>query len=125
MSKLFILSKNKIKLCISKYMDIVYFQRWKKATQYPCTLLNTQKRNEKIIVSLTSFPGRIHLVHKTIQTILLQSVKPDLIELWLAKEQFPNLEKDLPSELIELTQFGLNIRGVMIIGHLKNLFLHC
>lgn len=51
------------------------------------------KRNEKIIVSLTSFPGRIHLVHKTIQTILLQSVKPDLIELWLAKEQFPNLEK--------------------------------
>lgn len=109
MSKLFILSKNKIKLCISKYMDIVYFQRWKKATQYPCTLLNTQKRNEKIIVSLTSFPGRIHLVHKTIQTILLQSVKPDLIELWLAKEQFPNLEKDLPSELIELTQFGLNI----------------
>ena len=90
MLKLFIPLKNKIKLYISKSMDIVYSQRWKKATQYPGTLLNTKKRNDKIIVSLTSFPGRIHLVHKTIQTILLQSIKPDLVELWLAKEQFPN-----------------------------------
>lgn len=84
-------------------------QRWKIATQHPCKLLNKQKRKEEIIVSLTSFPGRIHLVHKTIQTILLQSVKPDLVELWLAKEQFPNYEKDLPNELTNLIQYGLKI----------------
>lgn len=109
MSKLLIASKNSIKYFISKCMDFVYLQRWKIATQHPCKLLNKQKRKEEIIVSLTSFPGRIHLVHKTIQTILLQSVKPDLVELWLAKEQFPNYEKDLPNELTNLIQYGLKI----------------
>ena len=109
MSKLLIASKNSIKYFISKCTDFVYLQRWKIATQHPCKLLNKQKRKEEIIVSLTSFPGRIHLVHKTIQTILLQSVKPDLVELWLAKEQFPNYEKDLPNELTNLIQYGLKI----------------
>lgn len=63
----------------------------------------------EIIVSLTSFPGRIHIVYKTIYTIMHQTVKPQKIILWLSKQQFINLEKDLPKELIELKKYGLTI----------------
>ena len=67
------------------------------------------KREKKVIVSLTSFPERINIVIKTIKTLLTQTMKPDEIILWLAPEQFQNLEKDLPKELLDLKQFGLTI----------------
>ena len=67
------------------------------------------KRNEQVIVSLTSFPERINIVTKTIKTLLTQTVKPDELILWLAPEQFPNREKDLPQELLELQKYGLTI----------------
>ena len=67
------------------------------------------KREEKVIVSLTSFPQRINIVAKTIKTLLNQTMKPDDVILWLAPEQFPNLEKDLPQELLDLKQYGLTI----------------
>ena len=72
-------------------------------------LNTTEKRDEKIIVSLTSFPKRINKVWICISTILRQSVKPDVVELWLSKEQFPNEEKDLPENLLELKEQGLSI----------------
>ena len=67
------------------------------------------KREEKVIVSLTSFPERINTVVKTIKTLLNQSMKPDEVILWLAPEQFPNKEAELPKELLDLRQFGLTI----------------
>jgi len=66
-------------------------------------------RKIPLVVSLTSFPERINTVIKTIKTLLNQTVKPDVIVLWLAPEQFPNRENDLPKELIELQKFGLTI----------------
>ena len=62
-----------------------------------------------IIVSLTSFPERINIVVKTIKTLLTQTMKPDMVILWLAPEQFPNKENDLPKELLDLREFGLTI----------------
>lgn len=67
------------------------------------------KREERVIISLTSFPQRINIVVKTIKTLLNQTMKPDDVILWLAPEQFPNLEKDLPQELLDLKHFGLTI----------------
>ena len=64
---------------------------------------------EKIVVSLTSFPQRINIVVKTIKTLLTQTKKPDVVLLWLAPEQFPNGEADLPQELLDLKQYGLTI----------------
>lgn len=64
---------------------------------------------EPVIVSLTSFPQRINIVVKTIKTLLTQTMKPDMVILWLAPEQFPNGEKDLPDELLDLKQYGLTI----------------
>lgn len=69
--------------------------------------LNKQKRDIKIIASLTSFPARIDCVHLAIKSIMLQTVKPDRIVLWLAEEQFPN--KKLPDSLTNLIPHGLEI----------------
>ncbi len=63
----------------------------------------------KVIVSLTSFPQRIKEVHLCIKTLLNQTYKPDAVILWLAQEQFPNREKDLPDKLLKLRNNGLTI----------------
>ena len=60
------------------------------------------KKNEKILVSLTSYPTRIKTVNQTIETLINQTFKPDKIVLWLAEEEFPNKENDLPEELLNL-----------------------
>lgn len=69
--------------------------------------LNTKKREETYIVSLTSFPTRINDIWITIETILRQSFKADKVILWLAEEQF--LDKKLPESLTKLTERGLTI----------------
>lgn len=70
---------------------------------------STSPHTPELIVSLTSFPGRINTVHKTINTILQQTERPDRVILWLAEEQFPNKNNDLPNELLNLQQHGLEI----------------
>lgn len=99
--------KKYVKITMSIVCNVYYNRKWNKVNG---NCLNQSKREEEIVVSLTSFPGRIHIVHKTIQTILMQSkVKPDQVILWLATEQFPNKEKDLPNSLLLLRDFGLQI----------------
>lgn len=79
-----------------------------KHTGLPLNVLNTEKRNEKIIVSLTSYPGRIDVVHLTIKSLMLQTYKPDRIVLWLAETQFP--DHKLPEKLLLLCNKGLEIK---------------
>lgn len=74
-----------------------------------------------IVVSLTSYPGRISTVHETIESILNQSFKPKTLVLWLAKEQFPNLERDLPHVLLQLKNKGLSIEWCEDIRSFKKL----
>lgn len=69
--------------------------------------LNIEPRNETYIVSLTSFPARIHDIWITIEMILRQSFKPDKVILWLAQEQFP--DRKLPKSLTNLVKRGLTI----------------
>lgn len=64
----------------------------------------------RLIVSLTSFPARIKTVSYTIESILLQKKKANMVLLWLGYDKFPNKEKDLPKRLLRLTQFGLTIK---------------
>lgn len=75
----------------------------------------------ELVVSLTSFPARIGTVHKTIETILRQTERPDKVILWLAEEQFPGKEKDLPRELTRLTHHGLTIAWCSDIRSYKKL----
>ena len=66
--------------------------------------------NPRLIVSLTSHPPRIKTAVVTINTLLRQTLKPNKLILWLAESQFPKKEKDLPKELLELRDLGLEIR---------------
>lgn len=68
-----------------------------------------EKRQQQIVVSLTSYPGRIGIVDKCIKTLLKQTIKPDHVILVLADEQFEQKEKELPARLLELQQYGLEI----------------
>ena len=81
--------------------------------------ITTDKRNPKIIVSLTTFPPRINSVYKTISTLLEQTVKPDEVVLWLATEE--KKKKKLPENLTNLQTFGLTIKWCDNIKSYKKL----
>lgn len=65
-------------------------------------------RDDSVIVSMTTFPARIGYVHLAIKSLLNQTVMPGKIILWLAKEQFRDVE--IPPQLQELCRYGLEIR---------------
>jgi len=70
-------------------------------------LNTTEKRKEKVIVSLTSYPPRFAKIHLTLKSILLQSEKPDRIIVYLgsdsSREQFTN-------EMLNMEQYGVEYR---------------
>lgn len=69
-----------------------------------------QSNVRQLIVSLTTFPARIQTVHRTISSILAQSLPPRGIVLWLTNEEFPQGEVGLPVELLALKNHGLTIK---------------
>lgn len=71
--------------------------------------VTNNKRPQKIIVSLTSFPARIDTVWLTIESLFQQRTKADKIILWLAEEQFAGREA-LPQRLLDAEKRGLTIR---------------
>ena len=64
---------------------------------------------EPIYVSLTSWHKRINNVKPVIESILKQTLTPYKIILNLCTEDFPNMEKDLPNDLLELISSHNNI----------------
>lgn len=71
--------------------------------------LNQKERDQKIIVSLTSYPARFPHIHLALKSIMLQTVKADKIIVWLdedvKREQFTK-------EMIELEQYGIEYRNM-------------
>ena len=65
-------------------------------------------RDDSVIVSMTTFPARIGYVHLAIKSLLNQTVSPGKIILWLAKDQFQDVE--IPEQLRALCTYGLEIR---------------
>lgn len=67
--------------------------------------------SRRLIVSLTTYPGRIGTLTQVLDTLYKQDKPADEILLWLAEEQFPGKEKDLPEDLMQLVGEGrLTIR---------------
>lgn len=66
-------------------------------------------RTQKVVVSVTSFPKRINRLWIVIETMLRQTIKPDIIILYLSKEQFNSMD-DIPRSLRKLEKRGLQIR---------------
>jgi hypothetical protein len=60
-----------------------------------------------VVVSLTSFPARIHLVWRTIESIFQQDTKPARVVLVLSTEDFP--DKVLPSSIVSQYSRGLDV----------------
>lgn len=89
-----------------------------KSSEVVAQALNKKPR---IIVSLTSYPDRIGTVHQAIETLLKQTLKPDMVILWLAEEQFPGKEQELPKKLIKQIERGLTIKWCKDLKSYKKL----
>ena len=76
--------------------------------------LSQHGRKTRIIVSLTSYPGRFAHIHTALKSIMLQTVQPDKIIVWLdedvTREQFT-------AEMLALEQYGIEYRPMS--GDLK------
>lgn len=71
--------------------------------------LNQDIREEKIIVSLTSYPARFPYIHLALKSIMLQTVKPDKIIVWLDE----NVTRgQLTKEMMDLEQYGIEYRNM-------------
>ncbi len=65
------------------------------------------KRRRKLTVSLTSIPSRMDKLWITIESLLRQTYKPDRIILWLAEDEFGDIE--LSEKLKKQQSRGLQI----------------
>lgn len=100
-----------IKLILDSYVPY-YFSKTAQNQEYRIngSQLQQKEQREWVIASLTSFPARITHTHISIECLFRQSVLPDKIILWLAKEQFPKGLEDLPESLLNMQERGLEIR---------------
>ena len=60
----------------------------------------------ELIVSITSYPPRFGTLHKTLKSILSQTIRPDRTVLWIAHADMAVL----PHQVRQLEKFGLEIR---------------
>ena len=65
-----------------------------------------------LIVSFTSFPARINTLWEVVASMFMQTLQPELLVLYLSKEQFPNTYDDLPQSLLRLQEYSLRIEFV-------------
>ena len=108
-----------IKITLNKKFDkTAVDKKLKNFVKYGLTI---KKRSPRLIVTLTSFPQRIPYLCYTIYSLLNQSLLPDEVVLWLAEEQFPNKENDLPERLLNLKENGLKIKWYKDIKSYKKL----
>lgn len=70
--------------------------------------LNKEPRDTTLTFTLTTFPDRIDSVQYTLRSIFNQSMKPDRVVLWLAKEEFEG--RELPESIKEFQKIGLEVR---------------
>ena len=72
--------------------------------------INRQEfRQEKVIISLTSYGRRVSkILPYTIISLLRQTYKPDMIVLWLDSDNWN--DDNLPKRLVKLKQYGLTIK---------------
>lgn len=73
--------------------------------------------NAPLIVSVTSYPKRFDVLHLTLTCLLNQTIKPDMVMLWVAEDDF----KYLPEAVLNLRTQGLRIRQTEDIKSYKKL----
>lgn len=76
---------------------------------------------KNMVLSMTSYPERMKDIHYAIFSILNQKIQPEKFILWLAKEEFPNGENDVPQSVLQFKKFGLEIRFTDAIRSFKKI----
>ena len=74
-----------------------------------------------MVLSMTSYPERIYDIHYAIFSILDQDIQPEKFILWLADEEFPNGEKDIPETILKFKNYGLEIKFTDAIRSFKKI----
>lgn len=62
-------------------------------------------RQERIIISLATYPPRFATIDMSLKSLLLQSMKPDLIIVWI-----PCKRAELPAHMREFETYGITFR---------------
>ncbi|MFC1659322.1 glycosyltransferase [Pseudomonadota bacterium] len=71
-------------------------------------------RKQKIIASITSYGRRAESVYLTLESLAMQTLKPDKIVLWLSKDDFN--KDNIPNMLKRMQKRGLEIGFCKDIG---------
>ncbi len=88
----------------------------KQINEFKETGVTKEKRNPRLIVSITSFGQRMYDVHFALYSLLNQTLKPDEIILWLGEKEFPHKEGNLPQSVLSLKNNGLTIKWCKDMG---------
>lgn len=89
---------------LAKILRIIFLVIIKKSN---CNDLKKLSQKQDIIISLTTFPGRISSLKYTLISIFKQTILPDKIIVNLITTECPNGKKDLPKEVLEFQQYGV------------------
>lgn len=107
---------------VARFVPAIHRRRWAMHSADPgYSGLVSKSREVPLVFSLTTFPARTTTVHLVIESLLMQTCKPDALVLWLAREQYPGGEADLPESLLSLKRYGLDIRWCDDIRSYKKL----
>ena len=99
----------------------------------PTDKLKSNSQNEiPVVVSLTSIPSRLHIVHLVVRSILSQEVHPKKVLLWLnndLKNTIPKKLEKLESDIFEIRYSELNCSHRKLIhtleSHSNNTIITC
>ena len=75
--------------------------------------------DSELIVSLTTYGERVYTVHLVIESLFMQTLKPNRVILWLAEDEFSGSK--LPITLISKMERGLEIRYCQDLRSYKKL----
>lgn len=89
------------------YLPNHYVIRKVKTGNLTYGLNQTEKREKRIIVSLTSYPARLENIYLCLKSLLMQTVKPDKIILWFGSD---TKRSDLTDDMLKLGQYGVEYR---------------
>lgn len=79
--------------------------------------INRTKRQEKIVVSLTSFPARFPYLSPCLKSLIIQTLKPDMIVVYLGSDSNEDM---ITEEMRSFEKYGIEFR----IDKTKNLMPH-
>ncbi|MCD8039712.1 MAG: glycosyltransferase [Lachnospiraceae bacterium] len=92
------------------YRKIIYFFRRIYVSAAPMRgALTHEKRPVRVIVSLTSYPERFSHIHIALKSIMLQTMKPDKIIVWLDDDVD---RAQLTPRMLALEKYGIEYRSM-------------